>query len=187
MEFKENHCMFLCLQSACLCLPGYSGDGKTCSPINLCKKVKKKLYIHIHMNPIFIMHLLYVSHDKLRSCTINLQWLVLYHTYCFIIPGISNMFSSTNYNVFIRIILCFIYIVCIIYMWHLRVFTWCFQRNGGCYLFAKCTMTGPGERNCTCAQDHIGDGINCKSKLPQVSTVDLSDCPICIDYFISGT
>lgn len=50
-----------------------------------------------------------------------------------------------------------------------------FQGNGGCYIFAKCTMTGPGKRNCTCAVDQIGDGIKCKSKLHQVSTIELSN------------
>lgn len=36
-------------------------------------------------------------------------------------------------------------------------------------------MTGPGERNCTCTLDYIGDGIKCKANVMRVRTLELSN------------
>uniref|UniRef100_A0AAY5EEJ8 Stabilin 2 n=1 Tax=Electrophorus electricus TaxID=8005 RepID=A0AAY5EEJ8_ELEEL len=62
------------------------------------------------------------------------------------------------------------------------------QKNGGCHKQAICMMTGPGERNCTCRKDYMGDGMTCKSNVMQVREI-ISIC-LCFQwsdaYFLQG-
>ncbi|XP_076860603.1 stabilin-2-like [Brachyhypopomus gauderio] len=48
------------------------------------------------------------------------------------------------------------------------------MKNGGCHKEAVCMMTGPAERNCTCRNDLIGDGMTCKSNVMQVKSKERS-------------
>lgn len=46
----------------------------------------------------------------------------------------------------------------------------CFQGNGGCHVNAKCNMTGPGVRTCSCAGNFVGDGFTCRGTVGKVSS-----------------
>ncbi|TKS90348.1 EGF-like and X-link domain-containing adhesion molecule 2 Fasciclin [Collichthys lucidus] len=41
----------------------------------------------------------------------------------------------------------------------------CRKKNGGCHEYARCNMTGPGVRTCTCMSNFIGDGVTCRGTL----------------------
>uniref|UniRef100_A0AAY5EJ47 Stabilin 2 n=1 Tax=Electrophorus electricus TaxID=8005 RepID=A0AAY5EJ47_ELEEL len=64
----------------------------------------------------------------------------------------------------------------------------CICKNGGCHKQAICMMKGPGERNCTCRKDYMGDGMTCKSNVMQVREI-ISIC-LCFQwsdaYFLQG-
>ncbi|XP_042195708.1 stabilin-1 isoform X2 [Callorhinchus milii] len=41
----------------------------------------------------------------------------------------------------------------------------CTQDNGGCSLFAKCVLVGPGVRLCRCVPGYIGVGFSCRGRI----------------------
>lgn len=45
------------------------------------------------------------------------------------------------------------------------------QDNGGCSKYARCEYLGDGQRNCTCRNGHIGDGLECRGSTYEVSHV----------------
>ena len=38
----------------------------------------------------------------------------------------------------------------------------CATLNGGCSVHARCAITGPGSRTCTCDANYTGNGVKCR-------------------------
>lgn len=43
------------------------------------------------------------------------------------------------------------------------------QKNGGCGDNARCNMSAPGVRSCTCSSNYVGDGFTCRGTVAKVS------------------
>uniref|UniRef100_A0A8D2ZQD1 Stabilin 1 n=1 Tax=Scophthalmus maximus TaxID=52904 RepID=A0A8D2ZQD1_SCOMX len=150
--------------AACLCVAGYEGNGTYCKELDLCSRSNggcSEFAACIKVSA------------GVRTCTCRQGYtgdgvVCLEMDGCLVNNGGCHKSADcirAGPNI-------------VRYLTVLRPNTEC--NNGGCSRYANCEYLGEGRRNCTCLRSHVGDGLNCRGNVYNVSDMT-SDLPLASD------
>lgn len=150
-------CVYNNGQTMCVCLPGYEGDGYSCTETNLCLQPDRggcdvNAMCTYDAGKVNCVCMEGWTGDgslcvEINNCLLESRGGCHESAECSpTAPGQNECSCKKGYMGD--------GIVC-------KIVNPCLSDNGGCHSLAKCKLKSPGTRECTCPSEYEGDGLTC--------------------------